>query len=59
MLWYVLTFIAGMMFGVVGLVLSLALLNNNKIDETEDDGSSFNKDGTPKHITFKPTDYDD
>ncbi len=56
MLWYVLTFIAGMMFGVVGLVLSLALLNNNKIDETEDDDSVLNQDGTPKRITFNKDD---
>ena len=59
MLWYVLTFIAGMMFGVVGLVLSLALLNNNKIDETEDDDSVFNQDGTPKKITFNKNGHDD
>jgi hypothetical protein len=56
MLWYVLTFIAGMMFGIVGLVLSLALLNNNKIDETEDDDSVLNQDGTPKRITFNKDD---
>lgn len=56
MLWYVLTFIAGMMFGVVVLFLSLALLNNNKIDETEDDDSVLNQDGTPKRITFNKDD---
>ena len=57
--WYVVTFIAGLFVGMILGVLILAILSNNKIDETEGDGSAFNKDGKPKHITFKPTDYDD
>lgn len=57
--WYIVTFIAGMFFGMIAAAFALAILHNNKIDETDDDGSVFNQDGTPKRIIFKPSDYDD
>ena len=57
MFWYVVTFFAGCVCGVVVGVLALALLSNSKIDETEpNDDSVLNPDGTPKRITFKDTD---
>jgi hypothetical protein len=57
MLWYVVTFFAGCVCGVVVGVFALALLSNSKIDETEpNDDSVLNPDGTPKRITFKDTD---
>ena len=52
---YVLTFIAGLFVGTIVGVFVLAILSNSRIDETED-GSVFNQDGTPKHITFSPDD---
>lgn len=59
MFWYVITFIAGLFIGMIFGVFALAILSNNKIDETDKDDSVLNPDGTPKKITFKPTDYDD
>lgn len=57
MFWYVVTFYAGCVCGLFVGVLALALLSNNKIDETEpNDDSVLNPDGTPKRITFKDTD---
>jgi len=54
MFWYIVTFFAGCVCGVVVGVLALAIVSKSKMDETEadDDESVLNPDGTPKRIVF-------
>lgn len=57
MLWYVVTFIAGVVLGMIMTVCMLVLLKNNRIEENDpDDDSVFNQDGTPKRIKFNKND---